>query len=178
MFGLIFTAILLLFVGWFALEFSYAVLGLDLVPSLEIKATVADVKPTLWSVIGGLIIFGIGVLILGTFALHNFYVVKRRISDRLYLSAGRPVASIEGTPSFEPDSECGYTGIQVEELYFKFDDCWLNVNYPDFEKLERAGGAMRIWFIPTEMRSWHQPRTGKLIKYNCTLVSADWRPLL
>jgi len=55
-------------------------------------------------------------------------------------------------PSFEPDSEIGYTGIQVEEVYFEFDDCWLDVKYTALEKLEWAGGAMRLWYIPTDMR--------------------------
>jgi len=34
------------------------------------------------------------------------------------------------------------------------------------EKLERAGGLIRVWYIPTEMRSWNHPRTGKVVKYN------------
>src|SRR4030095_10963924 len=176
-FGLIFSVIFLLFIGFIALQAFYVIFGLDLYPPLDIKSTIEEAHPTLGGILAGIITFVIGSLVLATFVLHNLYVVKRRLLDRLYLHAGRPLGLIEGKPIFEPDSESGYSGIEVGEFYFGFDDCWLDVDDEDLEKLERAGGAMRIWFIPTGMRCWNLPRTGKLVKYNCTLVRAEWRSL-
>jgi hypothetical protein len=176
-FGLIFSIVLLLFVGFFVLQTLYVIFGLDLYPALDIRSTIPNEHPSIWAIIGGILVFIVGILVLGTFALHNLYVVKRRLFDRLYLLAGRPLASVEGKPNFEPDSESGYTGVEVGELYFKFDDCWLVLEVADIEELDRASGSMRIWYIPAGMRSWTNSRTGKLIKYNCTLVRAEWRPL-
>jgi hypothetical protein len=174
-FGLIFSLILLLFVAFFVIAECYIIFGVDLYPAFDIKSAIADVDRSLGGVIGELIIFIIGVVVLATFALHNLNVVRLRLVDRLYLLSGGRLESVEGRAIFEPDSESGYNGIEIGELYFGFDHCWLDVRVEDLEKLDRAGGTMRIWYIHTRLRSWIQPSTGKTIKYNCTLVRAEWR---
>jgi hypothetical protein len=173
-FGLIFSVILLLYVSFFVLALSYVLFGLDLYPPLDMPNTIAGAHPSLGGLIRDIVIYIIGLLVLVTFALHNLHVVKQRLLDRLYLCAGQPLASVEGKPIFEPDSESGYNGIEGGEFYFAFDNCWLDVDSKELEKLARADGSMRIWYIPTGIRSWN-PRTGKTVQYNCTLVRAEWR---
>src|SRR6185312_12362594 len=66
-FGLIFSAILLLFVGVVTLQTLYVTFGLDLYPPLDIKSTLTDAHPSIGEIVGGVIIFIIGFLVLATF---------------------------------------------------------------------------------------------------------------
>jgi hypothetical protein len=108
----------------------------------------------------------LGDLVIGPFFILFFAVggarywgaVKQRLISRLYVLAGRPLASVVGKPDFNfAESSC--YGIRVEERYFDFEkDCW--PTKIDLEKLEAAGGEMRVWYVPS---------TG-------ILVWAEWRP--
>lgn len=174
--GLVFSAVLLVYFGFIALMLLYVILGLDLYPPLDVKSMIADVPTSIGGLIEGIIGTIVGLALFAYFGPHNLIRVKRRFSARLYVLAGRPLALVEGPPTFDPSSESGYNGIEIGEFYFDWTDCMLDVKDGDLEKLERADGLMRIWYIPREMRAWNNPRTGKLVKYNCILVWAEWRP--
>lgn len=172
-FGLLFSAFLLYLIVYLILSVAYIGFGVDL---FDIKETLTDWKPSLKSIIEAVIA---GVVWLALFAYlgpQNLIRVKRRLASRFYVMAGRPLAVIEGRATFDPSSESGYNGIEVGEFYFDLDtDCWL-IKEEELETLERAGGVMRIWYIPKDVRSWINPKTGRLVKYNVLLVRAEWRP--
>jgi hypothetical protein len=172
-FGLVFSAVLLYLTAYFVVVVLSVIFGLDL---FGIESKPAGEATSTGSVIG----FIVAVLgCLGFFAYlgpHSLIRFKRRLASRLYVMSGRPLSCVEGKPVFEPDSESGYLGIEIGAFYFNFEDCWLDVEDEDLDKLRRAGGAMRIWYIPTRMREWIDPATGKLVKYNGILVRAEWRP--
>jgi len=176
MIGLAFSAALLFYLVLVALGLVYSIFGLDLYPPLDVKSMPNDLPTSIWGIIEGIIATIVGGAFFAYLGPHNLIRVKRRLLARLYVMAGRPLASVEGKPIFDPSSESGYIGIEIREFYFDWTDCTLNVKDGDLEKLERAGGVMRIWYLPREMRSWVNPRTGRLVKYNCILVRAEWRP--
>lgn len=173
-FGVIFSAVLLFFICYIALALLYIVFGLN---PLNIKDEIPIERPSIGSIIEGIIAFLVWLAFFAYLGPHSLIRFKRRLSSRLYVLAGRPLASVEGKPTFEPDSECGFNGIEIREFYFDFEDCQLNIDYKDLEKLQRAGGVMRAWYIPSGMREWNNPNTGKTVKYNCLLVYAEWRPV-
>lgn len=175
--GLVFSAALLWEVACVALVLLYAICGLDLFPQLDITSIVKDLPPlSTGSIIGGIIATIVGLSLFACFGPYNLIRVKRRLSARLHVMAGRPLASVEGQPTFDPSSESGYNGVEIGEFYFDWTDCWLGLKDGDLEELERAGGLMRVWYIPREMRTWTSSRTGKAVNYNCILVRAEWRP--
>jgi hypothetical protein len=102
--------------------------------------------------------------------------VKRRLFARLYVLSGRELHCVEGAPTYDEASERGYVGVEVGQFYFSFDDCWLNVDDPDIARLQTAGGKLRVWYIPAGLRSWTNPHTGKIVRYDGILVRAEWRP--
>lgn len=148
--GLVFLA-LLLFTGIScALLLLYFISGLDL---LDFKSayeppSADDIFEALFV---SLFFWLVSALYLGA--------VKRRLFSRLYVLAGRPLASAEGAPDFDVVDFDRFLGFKVGGRYFNFqDDCWLTE--ADLEKLQQAGGVMRVWYVPS---------TG-------ILVRAEWRP--
>ena len=148
--GLVFLALFLLSLISCALLLLYFVSGLDL---LDFKSayeplTSDDIFEALFL---DLFFLTASVLYLGA--------VKRRLFSRLYVLAGRPLVSVEGPPDFNVVDFDRFLGFKVGERYFNLqDDCWLTE--ADLEKLQQAGGVMRVWYVPS---------TG-------VLVHAEWRP--
>jgi hypothetical protein len=105
------------FSGFFVLTMSYVIFGFDLYPQLDIKSTIEDLHPSTWTVIGGVIVFIIGAVVLAIFALHNFYVVGRRLIDRQYLLAGGPLTSVEGKPDFDTATRSRINQFRSESLF-------------------------------------------------------------
>ena len=176
--GLIISAVLMCFILFYALVLLYVVFGLDLYPPLDIKSMIKDLPSSKGGIIESIIGTILGLGLFAYFGPHNLIRFKRRLSARLYILAGRPLASVEGKPTFDPDSESGYNGIEVGEFYFDLNtDFWLDRDV-DLGKLDEAGGEMRIWHIPTGLRNYKNPRTGKTVKHNCILVRAEWRSLV
>lgn len=173
--GLAFSAVFLYLTIYFALIVLYSIFGIN---PLGLTDESDHSQPiTISAIIEGVI------ALVGWFAFfaylgpHSVMVVKRRLLDRWYVLSGRPLASIEGAPTFDTGSEISYYGVEVGEFYFNLHDCCLDIDDKDMGKLESARGEMRIWYIPTAMREWTNPRTGELVKYDCTLVRAEWRPV-
>ena len=171
--GIVFSAVFLFYVGYYALMLLYLSLGIDL---CDFKSDATVEWPSLGEIIGGIIVFIVWLCAFAYLGPHSLIRFKRRLSSRLHVLSGRPLASVEGKATLDPSSESGYIGIEIGEFYFNFDDCWLNVDHDDLGKLERAGGWMRIWYIPTATQAWNNPNTGKLMKYDSMLVRAEWRP--
>ena len=174
--GLVLSAVLLCFVVFYALVLLFVIFGFDLYPPLDIKSMIKDLPTSTGGIIEGILGTLVGLALFAYLGPHTLIRFKRRLAARLYVLAGRPLASVEGHPTFEPSSESGYNGIEIGEFYFDFEDCLLDVKGGDLEEWERAGGVMRMWYIPREMRSGKNPRTGRLVKYNCIPVRAEWRP--
>ena len=107
--------------------------------------------------LGDLIIGPLFILFFAVGSARYWGAVKQRLISRLYVLAGRPLASVSGKPDFNFGESSCY-GIKVEERYFDFekDCCPTEI---DLEKLEAAGGEMRVWYVPA---------TG-------ILVWAEWR---
>lgn len=174
--GLVFSGAILAYLVLLSLVLLYAIFGLDLYPPLDVKSMKAELPTSISGIIEGIIGTFVGLGLFAYLGPHTLIRFKRRLAARLYVMAGRPLASVEGKPIFDPSSESGYNGIEIGEFYFDWTDCYLSMKDGCLEDLEQAGGRMRIWYIPTEMRSWNNPRTDKMVKYNCILVRAEWRP--
>ncbi|HKZ79297.1 MAG TPA: hypothetical protein VJ124_13430 [Pyrinomonadaceae bacterium] len=72
------------------------------------------VRPTrLFGIIESVLATIVGVALFAYLGPHSLIRLKRRLSSRLYVLMGRPLASVEGHPTLEPSSESGYSGIQV-----------------------------------------------------------------
>jgi hypothetical protein len=177
-FGLLFSAWLLVCLGVVAPGLIYIIFGLDLYPPLDIKSMTAHVRPSIGGIIEAIVATIVTLAFWAYLGPHNLIRFKRRLSARLYVMAGRPLASVEGEPTLDSGSEITM-GVEVGEFYFSFEDCWLKfVDGGDLDKLDRAGGAMRIWYIPTDVRTYKSARTGEVVKDTCILVWAEWRPLI
>lgn len=169
--GVVFSGVLLLIAVYCALLGLYKVAGIDL---LDFQSDVASDPPSTGGFLGGLVAFVVWLcffLYLGPHSLIRFW---RRMYCRWYVFSGRPLASVEGRPRFDPSSESGYIGLEIGDFYFKFDDCWLDADDETLAKLD-GGGVLRAWYVPTRTRTWTNPTTGKLVNYDCTLVRAEWR---
>ena len=154
----------------------YVIFGINLYPPLDIKSMIKDLPSSTRGMIEGIIATLLGLGLFAYIGPHNLIRFKRRLSARLYILSGRPLASVEGKQTFDPDSECGYNGIEVGEYYFDLNtDFWLDRDI-DLGKLDNASGEMCIWYIPTGLRDYKNSRTGKVVKHNCVLVRAEWRP--
>jgi hypothetical protein len=51
---------------------------------------------------------------------------------------------VEGQPIFDTYTDGGYKRLEIPDSYFNFDDCWLDADDESLEKLQQAGGAMRV----------------------------------
>ena len=135
---------------WFVLLLVYVITGLNLLnfKSVDEPQSAVDIIWGLFfSLCGGI---G-GALYLG----H----VKRRLFSRLYVLSGRPLASVVGPPYIYGMDSDDSLGLEVGRRDFDLEnDCRLTK--VDLGKLERAGGEMRVWYVPS---------TG-------VLVHAEWRP--
>ena len=171
--GLVFSAVLVVGLGYVALALVYMSFGFD---PLGLKFDIPAGPMSLGDIAGGIASFVVWFCLFAYLGPHSLIRFKRRLSIRLHVLAGRPLASVEGKPSFDPDTESGYSGIQIGEFYFDFNDCSLDIEDGDLSAIERAGGTMRIWYVPTGMRTLTQPSTGKDVKYDCVLVRAETRP--
>lgn len=171
--GLVFSGVLLLGVGYYALALISYVFGSDV---WGFKGELPAGPPSLGSLCGGCISILIWVCFFAYLGPHSLIRLKRRLAARWHVLTGRPLAAVEGGAILDPSSESGYVGLEIREFYFNFEDCWLNVEDEDLAELEQARGAMRIWYIPGT-REWTNPATGKLVKYDSLLVRAEWRPL-
>lgn len=147
--GLIFLALLLAHVGVYALWLLYLISGLD-----PFQIITADDPLAIDRMLAGLFLQLFFFYVSGV----NLGKVRRRLLSRLYVFAGRPLASVTGPPDFNFVEESCWS-IKVEDRYFRLeDDCWLTDI--ELEKLQATRGEMRIWYVPS---------TG-------ILVWAEWRP--
>jgi len=148
--GLVFLALLLLTGISCALLLLYFISGLD---PLNFKS--AYEPPSTDDIFQALFLD----LFFLTASVFYLGAVKRRFFSRLYVLAGRSLASVEGPPNFNVVDFERFLGFKVGGRYFNLqDDCWLTE--ADLEKLQQAGGVMRVWYVPS---------TG-------VLVNAEWRP--
>lgn len=156
--GLILLALSLLAVISGARLLIYFISGFDL---LNFK--IGNDPPSAGEVIGALVI----ILVFGLASAGYLGAVRRRLFSRLYVLAGKPLATVAGHPRFNHFEE--FSGFKIGERYFDLqDDCWLTEAdleklrqiEADLDKLGRAGGEMRVWYVSS---------TG-------VLVRAEWQP--
>lgn len=169
--GVVFSAGLLLIAVYCALRALYMVLGIDL---LDFKAEAAADPPSVGGFLGGLAAFIVWLCFFLYLGPHSLIRFQRRLYSRWYVLSGRPLASLEGRPRFDPSSESGYIGLEIGDFYFKFDDCWLDADDETLAKLD-GRGVLRAWYVTTGTRTWTNPTTGKQVNYDCTLVRGEWR---
>ena len=171
--GLVFAALLLSSGLYCVLALIHVLFGID---PLSIQATFADIPKGAKGFVALLVGLLFTQLFFGTMAYWCLRAVKQRLFARLYVLSGKPLRSVEGAPIFDAASESGYVGIEIGEFYFSLEDCCLNVNERDLDKLRAAGGTLRIWYIPAGLRVWHNPTTGKTVRHGGLLTRAEWRP--
>jgi hypothetical protein len=169
---LVFSGVLLLIAAYCALRALYMVAGIDL---FDFRSEPAGETPSLSGFLGGLVAFVVWLCFFAYLGPHSLIRFTRRMYCRLYVLTGRPLASVEGRPRFDPSSESGYIGLEIGDFYFKFDDCWLDADDEALAKLDRPDGTLRVWYVPTRPRTWTKPATGKPVNHDSTLVRADWR---
>ena len=171
--GVAFAVLLLLSVAACALGLLHVAFGFDPISLKEAFAEIPQGMKGIAALLAGLLF---ALLFFGTMAYWCFRDVGRRILARRYVMSGKPLRFVEGPPTFEEGSESGFIGLEIGEFYFGLDDCSLSAGDDELAKLRTAGGTLRVWYVPTGLRTWNNPATGKIVRYGGILVRAEWRP--
>lgn len=176
--GLFFSAVPLGLVTITALNLAAAFLPFDLhLPRESLFA--ADIhKVSVAEIATGSLSLCIALAFFAYLGPHTLIRCKRRLGAWRYVTSGKPLAAVEGPPIFNEGSELPYLGIQLGKFYFDLTtDCRLSAaDLRQLTAVYRAGGVMRIWYLPMGVRVWKNPATGEETMQGALPIRGEWHP--